>query len=270
MVRWGRAGASATCARRGRRLTLRRQFYCKANSCVQTITNGSSAGNSSLWKCQNLACTCITGTTFCSGQASIAGTINILSGELDIDCDPPAAGAAAGTCLFSQSILNALFPPSGLELQDCSYGECVQQYVIDQALGIVGATDAGNGGLSGGVIAGLAVVGAILLLALALVGWGILGRRRAKAMTYDAASDASAGRTRGAGLAWSNVGYQVGGGASGAAGWTGSAGAWLKGTSLRKGGSDGKVVLDGISGRLPVGGFCCVLGPSGGCRSKSM
>lgn len=196
---------------------------------------------------------------------SIAGTVNDLGGELDIQCDPPAAGSSTASCLFKQTTLVSLFGSNGLALQDCEFGECVQQYVIDQAQGIIGSSGTSSSGLSAGVIAGLAVVGAIILLALLVFLWGIFLRRKAKKRPYIAGSD----KGRGASLEWTGIGYQVGGKSGVNAALT-KFRAWAKGTGVGKGRghADGKVVLDGVSGKMPVGGFCCVLGPSGECERQ--
>ncbi len=147
-----------------------------------------------------------------------------------------------------------------MTLQDCEFGECVDQYVIDQAQGIIGISNTGGSGLTGGVIAGLAVVGAIILIALLILLWGFALRRKAQKRPYIVGSD----KGRGAGLEWVGVGYQIGG-RSGMNAALARFGAWAKGTGGRKGRSnpEGRMVLEGITGRLPVGGFCCVLGPSG-------
>ena len=47
------------------------QFYCTADSCVQTIGDGTSsnttntANESNDWLCQNLKCHCFPGSAFC-------------------------------------------------------------------------------------------------------------------------------------------------------------------------------------------------------------
>ena len=159
------------------------------------------------------------------------------------------------------------------------HGECVQQYVVDEALGIQTAAVAStSSGLSGGVIAGLAVVGAIVLAIIALIIWEFLARRKArKGMRTDGVLPKGGG----VGVAWSGVGYEVKpviGGKLAKAYW------WAKGSSKGKdatsagagGGADeagkigphgGKVVLRDCGGQLPAGGFCCILGPSGAGKS---
>jgi hypothetical protein len=201
-----------------------------------------------------MACTCIPNATFCSGSFDLSGTINSLSGQLTIGCKPD------GTCSFSQSFLNKLFGAQGLAMSDCTFGECVRQYVIDQALGLVGDSTGGNG-LSGGIIAGLAVVGALLALTLAAFLFGYMRQRRARKRPLVENDDGlfGGGPKRGVGLAWSGVGYVVpdAKNAGVRARVVGAMGMRAKGTGA------GKVVLDNVSGRLNPGGFCCILGPSG-------
>lgn len=174
-----------------------------------------------------------------------------------------------GRCSFKQSFLQALFGAQGLELSSCVHGECVQQYVVDQALGIVTSTSSGSG-LSGGVIAGLAVVGAILLALIILIIWGIFSRKKAR---RGMRTDGVLPKSGGVGIAWSGVGYEVkpivGGHRMAKAYW------WLKGSEEKSvadetgqiGPHGGRVILRDCGGHLPPGGFCCILGPSGAGKS---
>jgi ABC-type multidrug transport system ATPase subunit/ABC-type multidrug transport system permease subunit len=241
------------------------QFYCHATECNQTITEGSTT-NSSLWECTKLACTCRPGTAFCGGTSTnLTGPINGLAGPLSVDCGD------GGKCQFKQPFLNTLFGASGLTLSDCSFGECVEQYVIDQAMGIIGPSS-GSSGLSGGVIAGLAVVGAILLAILLVTVWGLIVRNKARKAVDDGTLEK---RGSGVGLAWSGVGYEVKAHGRGLYATTLS---WLRGwgspTSRARdqedggvGPNGGRIVLRDTRGDLPPGGFCCVLGPSGAGKS---
>lgn len=187
--------------------------------------------------------------------------IDTLTGPLTVDCSP------GGTCSFKQSLLEVLFGQDGLELTSCAFGECVQQYVVDQALGVT-AAEKSSESLSGGVIAGLVVVGIILLGLVGLIVWGFLARRKArKGMRTDGQLPTSGGVS----IKWSNVGYEVK-----PTNRSGRAFAWLKGSGSRTtsaeqgtvtGSGGGKVVLRGASGEIPAGGFCCILGPSGAGKS---
>jgi hypothetical protein len=198
------------------------QFYCQAGGCTQTVASVSgSSTNSSTWVCPTLDCVCRPGTTFCGGETTVcpgislirsrreigmltptsqnlAGPINTMTGPLTVDCLP------TGTCSFQQTFLQALFGVKGLELSSCSFGECVQQYAIDQAIGVA-AIDSSNG-LSGGVIAGLAVVGALILAVLALIIWGLIKRKQAR---NGVSAMETLGKSGGVGITWSGVGYEV-------------------------------------------------------------
>lgn len=242
------------------------QFYCHATNCNQTITTGSTV-NSSLWECSGLQCTCRPNTDFCgAGSQDLSGPINVLTGPLSVDC------GEAGSCQFKQQFLNGLFGANGLTLSDCTFGECVEQYVIDQALGIVDAGSGGDG-LSGGVIAGLAVVGAILLAIILVTIWGLIVRKKARSKAADGSLDT---KRRGVGIAWSGVGYEV---QSHGRGLYATTMAWLRGwgsPAARSkdqedgsgvGPNGGRIVLRETRGDLPPGGFCCILGPSGAGKS---
>ncbi|KAI0062057.1 hypothetical protein BV25DRAFT_1825918 [Artomyces pyxidatus] len=228
------------------------QFYCTANSCVQTAPqNGSST-----WDCQNLACTCRPNTTFCGAVAltNLSSTIDTLGGTLTIACDPVTTGNTA-TCAFKQSTLVSLFGSSGLPLTGCSFGECVQQSVIDSHAGDSSSDTPDSGGkpLSGGVIAGLAVVGALGGLALFGLALGWWNRRKVR---RSGARYAGEGRGRHGGVAveWTNVSYGVR-----------RSGYGLPLLSRRRGEGlpDTKIVLNGVSGRVEPGQMLGILGPSG-------
>ncbi|WVQ96652.1 hypothetical protein IAU59_003758 [Kwoniella sp. CBS 9459] len=260
------------------------QFYCSASGCAQSVkedSTTSSQGNSSTWECPTMECTCRTGTIFCGGGDSpsqnLTGAINTLSGPLTVDC------FSTGTCNFKQAFMVALFGQNGLELSSCSFGECVQQYVIDQALGVTTSQDA-NKELSGGVIAGLAVVGAILLAIIGVVIWAFIKRNRAR---REMLADGVLKKSGGVGVHWSGVGYEV---KPVQSSFSSKAYGWIKGSGsgagagadidqrnniseLEENGSpppsngSGKVVLSNSSGSIPPGGFACILGPSGAGKS---
>lgn len=169
-----------------------------------------------------------------------------------------------------------MFGSGGLALDSCVFGECVQQYVVDQALGISTAASSGNQ-LSGGVIAGLAVVGAIILGIVLLGIWGVIVRNKARKVPDQSLEKKQHG---GVGLAWTGVGYEV---QPHGRGLYGNTIRWLRGWGspdkrIKKeeqseeegsgvGPNGGKVVLRSVYGELPAGGFCCVLGPSGAGKS---
>ncbi|GAA5826776.1 hypothetical protein JCM11251_002890 [Rhodosporidiobolus azoricus] len=162
--------------------TVTEQFYCSADSCVQS--NRTSAGTVFVdYTCQNLHCTCIPGTTFCGAAGSpidLTDTINGLSNQLQITCD---AGLGS-TCSFKQDVLKTLFGSGGLALSGCKWGECVLPSTIDTLAAQLDPSSSSSGGggdeLSGGVIAGLAVLGAVLLVLLGLLAAGYASQQRAR------------------------------------------------------------------------------------------
>lgn len=162
-----------------------------------------------------------------------------------------------------QSVLQALFGANGLALSGCTFGECVQNAVVTGSGNVTatGTSSGGGGHLSGGVIAGLAVVGALLLLALLAFLLGLRTQRRAKVSgaTGIGGGVSETERKTGVGITWTDVGYAI----------------RRPGTRRRrlglgsgrgKGGGefdDGQVILDGVSGRVQPGEMMAVLGPSG-------
>lgn len=227
------------------------QFFCQADSCNQTLGNG---GASAKWACQNLRCTCREGTTFCGGvpSSNLVKTINGLSGFLDIDCGSVDSSTKTATCHFNQQVLQGLFPPSGLTLNGCSFGECVRQSVIDNGGNgtDTSSTDVGGKSLSGGVIAGLAVVGGLVFLALAFLLFGCIKQRKARMAKFGDNVGIQVG------VEWDAISYTV----------PGSSGAGILGTLRRRRGAgnvDDKAVLDSVSGNVQAGQMMAVLGPSG-------
>ncbi|KAJ7253386.1 hypothetical protein B0H12DRAFT_1233691 [Mycena haematopus] len=213
------------------------QFYCLADTCTQEFTGGNTN-----WACQNLKCTCIPKTQFCGGGISdLTGTINSLSGSLGINCDNST------TCSFQEATLSAVFGAEGLSLSGCTFGECVAQTVIDTAASTNSTDTGGTTGkqLSGGVIGGLAAVGALVLIALAFLAFGLIRQhsaRRASPIITDGS---------GVTVEWSRVSYVV---PSSSRSWFGRRAQDV---------DDEKVVLDAVSGRVLPGQMMAVLGPSG-------
>ncbi|KAH8114133.1 hypothetical protein DFH11DRAFT_1704353 [Phellopilus nigrolimitatus] len=223
------------------------QFYCAADSCTQNV----GSDNATDWQCQNLKCTCRENTTFCGGGiTSLTNTIDGLGGALSISCAEPSNGSST-TCGFQQSVLNSLFGSNGLSLSDCTFGECVAQSVIDTASpGSSSSAEDAHKSLSGGVIAGLAVVGALILLALMFLAYGFSRQRRAKkGWPRDVLSHG------GITLSWRDVSYVVPG-ASGNR-------IFRRKTKNESGYTDEKVILDNVSGRVEPGHMMAILGPSG-------
>ncbi|KAG6836591.1 hypothetical protein H0H93_006334 [Arthromyces matolae] len=219
------------------------QFYCEADTCSQTLGNGTDSAN---FDCQNLQCTCRAGTTFCGGYhpADLTKTINGLGGTLNIDCDPVDNTTNTATCHFQQKDLLTLFPPSGLTLNGCSFGECVRQSVIDTGGNVNSAAVSSGKPLSGGVIAGLAVVGGLVLLAFLFMVFGYVRQRKARHMQQ---SDNTGMQVD---VHWSSVTYSVP---------VSSSSNFLD----RFGSHEEKTVLDNVSGSVQAGQMMAILGPSG-------
>ncbi|KAE9395118.1 ABC transporter [Gymnopus androsaceus JB14] len=214
------------------------QFYCKADSCVQDTNN---------WSCQNLQCVCRPNTTFCGAvpATNLTGTINTLSGTLDIDCGDLDNSTQQASCSFKQATIESLFGSSGLVLEGCSFGECLRQSVLDSNGTSTPASSSTRASLSGGVIAGLAVVGGLLLIAALLLLLGWLAQRRARRSGYDRLASGNVT------VEWSNVSYIVP---------ASTRGFWKKRNSGEF--NDDKVILDSISGRVLPGQMMAILGPS--------
>lgn len=214
-------------------------------------------------------------------MTDLAPVIDKLDGFLDVECDnvDEAAGGTAN-CSFKQTTLNRLFGLGGLALDGCIFGECVAQGVID-ANGTAGTVleTAVHAQLGGGVIAGLAVVGALVFLAAAAFLWGwrnqVAARRGAATSSGAAAAAAGAGADSekavsmgGAGqrlgIEWREVGYWVDSGESTPPPQTnvmnGKAGEEADEHAEQEGNS---TILDQVSGSVRPGEMMAILGPSG-------
>ena len=157
------------------------------------------------------------------------------------------------TCNFKQSALESLFGPNGLTLNGCSFGECVQQGVID-----IGSNSTQSGSstvtsLDGGVIAGLAVVGALIVLCLIFLFLGLMSQRAARRKGFE--DDEKSKVT----VEWSQLSYVIPG--------ISKKNAFLR--AFRKvrpdptAFNDDQVILDHVNGKVRPGQMMAVLGPSG-------
>ncbi|KAL4251686.1 ATP-binding cassette subfamily G transporter, partial [Pleurotus pulmonarius] len=219
------------------------QFYCQADSCAQELD-----GEGAVWTCQNLQCTCRPNTSFCGAvpATNLTAVINDLGGTLTVSCAPPNNDTRTASCSFGQSTLQALFGSGGLPLDGCTFGECVRQSVIDTNGNSTSVSTAHGGSqLSGGVIAGLAVVGGLLLLALSLLALGFWKQRSAK---LHGPKNISVG---GIAVEWDGVSYTIS-----------SAGRFTS-KLFHRSEHDDKVVLDSVSGKVLPGQMMAILGPSG-------
>lgn len=222
------------------------QFHCSASNC----THSDLSSGSSDWNCTSLQCTCRPGTDFCGKVKSfdLTQTINGLVDKIEVSCDAPSSSDGTSSCAFKQATIQNVFGSAGLSLTGCSFGECVGQGIIDG-----GASSSSNAApeestaksLSGGVIAGLAVVGAFLLFALLILLFGCYKQRQAR---HDTGSIRKHG---GIGVTWTNVSYFV------------DPPRTFLTTFGRKKSITPKVILDEVSGRVSAGEVMAILGPSG-------
>ncbi|KAJ8489159.1 hypothetical protein ONZ45_g13687 [Pleurotus djamor] len=206
------------------------QFYCHADSCIQELDGDNSTSAGVIWTCQDLQCTCRPDTTFCGGvpETNLTAVINSLGGTLTVGCDSPNNDTHTSSCSFKQGTLQSLFGAGGLSLDGCTFGDHDEEKP-----------------LGGGVIAGLAVVGALVFAALLVLAIGLWRQRSAKRR---GPKTISAG---GIAVKWHSVSYSIPPGGQFTRKIFGSAGL------------DEKVVLDSVSGRVTHGQMMAILGPSG-------
>lgn len=180
-------------------------------------------------------------------STNLAETIDSLGGSLTISCSEPSSGSSSTSCSFQQSILNTLFGSSGLSLTDCTFGECVAQGVIDTSLANSSSSSGSHKSLSGGVIAGLAVVGSLMLLALLSLLFGLYSQKRARRIWDDVSGHG------GVTVRWRDISYIVRG---------------RNTTFGRRKGVGATTVLGGVSGQVQPGQMMAILGPSGAGKTS--
>jgi hypothetical protein len=108
--------------------------------------------------------------------------------------------------LIQETITN-VFGKSGLGLQNCDVGECIRQAFIDEANNNGTTPDNSSSHakeLSGGVIAGLAVVGTLVLAFILLFVWGWLAQRKARRGNVGKEL-----KTGGVAVHWSSINYSI-------------------------------------------------------------
>ncbi|KAG2354669.1 hypothetical protein BDR07DRAFT_1428658 [Suillus spraguei] len=222
------------------------QFFCTASPCTQTPSNSiisSGDTTSSTWTCQNLSCSCIQNATFCGGVpvSNLTSTIDGLTGTLTVACD------STDTCYFQQDVINSVFGSQGLSMEGCVFGECVSQAVIDTTNATSSAAAASGGTeLTGGVIAGLAVVVVIIAFGLAVVARGWYIQRAARKLPFNG------GQSGGVSVRWSDISYIVQSPKN-------SPSSLIAKSTIR----GEKTILNSVSGSIESGQLMAILGPSG-------
>ena len=178
----------------------------------------------------------------------MTAAINLLGGDLSVECGAVDNSTNTATCYFKQATLQNLFGASGLGLNGCIFGECVNQYVIDTA-GTSSASSRASTSLSSGVIAGLAIVFGLVLLSLLLLALGLRTQRLARktGITFERCN---------VGVDWSGLSYVIPSGSQGT-------GAFTSRRRQRGPKNDDKVILDSVSGTVRPGQMMAILGPSG-------
>ncbi len=171
------------------------QWGCQASSCsslnstdpADRPAGASSTSVTDLWKCSNLKCACVPGSTVCGGGAfDLSSVIENLSGDTVFACAYPADQSAASRgdmrCRFTGPAFASALGPEGLPLVNCQAGACITKSDLTnywaEDNGVLVVAKASQ--LSAGVIAGLAVLGAFLLALLLAVLAGLLLRAKAR------------------------------------------------------------------------------------------
>jgi hypothetical protein len=220
------------------------QFYCHASSCVHS----DASSGASDWNCTSLACTCRPGTQFCGKSTfDLTQTINGLMNSIEISCQPPSSPGQSSSCAFKQDTIQKVFGNDGLSLSGCQFGECVRQAVIDEggANSTTAPVQSTAKSFSGGVIAGLAVVGGLLLFALLILAFGCYRQRKARR------SGSSVRKHGGVGVAWNRLSYYV------------LVPRSFLSVITRKKPQVPLAILDTVTGQVKAGEIMAILGPSG-------
>ncbi|CEH12676.1 Transporter, ABC superfamily (Breast cancer resistance protein) [Ceraceosorus bombacis] len=192
----------------------KQQFYCQASSCsasntTTAVSQPDAKFGTDNWTCQDLACHCIPGTTFCSKPGlQLDKLINGLDGNLSLPCDygDPANPSARTTCAFKSATIMQFLGANGLRLNNCLFGGCVSQSAL-QTLWSQEAEAArhsvkGSSKLSGKVAGAISAVAILIALVIALLMWGLFLRRRAMGQPRQDAPGAL-------GLRWTSIEYKV-------------------------------------------------------------
>lgn len=162
--------------------------------------------------------------------------------------------ATGASCAFKQTVLQTLFGSDGLSLSGCKHGECVRPSDIATISATLGtSSSSGGNSLSPGVIGGLAVLGGIVLLLLALLVLGCISQKKARRQPIASLAQHKDEVVGAAGVRWDGLGYSL----------PARARSWIPGRPHRS----GRVILDNLSGHVEGGQLCAILGPSGAGKS---
>ncbi|KAI8924499.1 hypothetical protein BC831DRAFT_465321 [Entophlyctis helioformis] len=195
------------------------QFVCKISSCAQTWKDDQTN-----WKCSELNCKCNAGTSFCGGGGLIdlTGAINSAKGGLDLACNE-----STQQCNMAFDFLTGILP-SGVALESCSFGECVDEMLAPQKTG--GSENLKTLDTYGIVGISLVAVAALAAVVLLIIGCTQQRRRQLQRVPLN---------RPGVSILFNNVSYTIG----------------------------GKVILRDVSGEAKVGTMLAIMGPSGAGKS---
>ena len=272
------------------------QWGCQATQCSSTNSTNSAdrpagaAPNSvtDIWTCSNLQCACVPGSTVCGGSTfDLSPVIAGLTGNTTFACEYPAdeadASRAKMNCRFKGPAFNTVLGNDGLPLVNCQAGSCLTQTELSNYWTGGGDTAQESSGtnLSGGVIAGLSVLGVVILTLAAAILLGLLRRSQARKSPQDPPTPAM-------GLQWDRLYYSVRTHSS------------KRSTSSKKGSSQSSVtsseprekdaeemaslpsfgrsiptltnsngqILRNVSGSVAAGSMLAILGPSGAGKTS--
>lgn len=173
----------------------------------------------STWECSDIQCNCIKGTKMCGGgRIDLSSTVNSASQGIKLDCKIDATNS----CNLKFQFLSALLP-SGVDLTECKFGECVDSFLQPTA----DDADSARKIDTNAVIA-LSIL-AVVLITLALTFMALVldrSKRRAQPIPKD---------QPGVSLRFENISYSIG----------------------------DKQIVSGVSGRIKAGEVLAIMGPSG-------
>ncbi|KAF9920830.1 hypothetical protein FBU30_009214 [Linnemannia zychae] len=202
------------------------QFYCGFTNCT-TFTTEFEGTIQTKWSCPDLKCSCILPSRMCGGLPDpspilLQDILESLQGPFTLTCPHNKENYA-----FFFEGLSGFFP-DGIQMTDCAMGECVFPSEMISSLTTMKAT------LATGVIAGLAIVGVLILSLMIACSVAKKNQLLLRRLPYTANTDAVS-------LEFRDVGY-----------------------ILNKNGLE---ILRNISGFAAAGAVLAVMGPSGAGKS---